>query len=275
VRLHGAGALVAICAAVLGACSAGRPQQARSEVANAEAPAPTPDSTPAPTPAPQPAAAPAPAPASAPSAWVPLTPKIRADRARGIVEFDAVAVLEVGFLEQLVCLAGTREHEALFAFDGKASDVHAALLLVGLEPGAPGHWREVKSGDGSQRIEEVAPRGPALDVAVVLPDGSERAIDWFVRAAPFSPDPDRKPPTRFVFAGSRFERSTRTGAERYVADSSGSLVGLVTFGDETIGCVDVIPDQAAVAAPVWEAWSERMPKPGTDVKIRLRRGEDR
>ena len=218
-------------------------------------------------PTPAPAAPPAPVAPAAPQ-WTALTPKIRCNRAEGIVEFDAVAVLKTGFLEQLVCLVGTREHEALFAFDGKASDVHAALLFIGLEPGTPAHWREVTA-DGTSRIEGVEPKGSPVGITVVLPDGSERAIEWFVRAAPLTAAPDRPPPSRFVFSGSRFERSRRTGADRYVADSSGSLIGLVTFGDETIGCAEVIPDQASVAAPVWEAWTERMPEPGTPVRIRL------
>ena len=179
-----------------------------------------------------------------------------------------MSVLETGFLEQLVCLVGTREHESLFAFEGKASDVHAALLFAGLEPGAPGHWREVMA-DGASRIEGVEPKGSPVAITVLLPDGTERAIDWFVRAAPLSSDPGRPAPRQFVFGGSRLERSRRTGADRYLADSSGSLIGLVTFGDETIGCAEVIPDQASAVAPVWEAWTERMPTPGTKIRIRL------
>ena len=97
-------------------------------------------STPTPTP---PAAA-------AKEQWTQLTPKIRCDAARGIVEFEAVSVLKTGFLEQYVCTVGTREHEALFAFEGKASDVHAALLLAGLEPGRPGYWREVEGANGER-----------------------------------------------------------------------------------------------------------------------------
>jgi hypothetical protein len=72
-----------------------------------------------------------------------------------------------------------------------------------------------------------------------------------------------------VFAGSRFVRNPRTQEERYEADGSGSLVGLVTFGDETIGAVEVIPDSAQVASPVWEIFPERVPAPGTRVKLRI------
>ena len=202
--------------------------------------------------------------------WTQLTPKVRCDSARGIVEFEAVAVLKAGFLEQYVCTVGTREHEALFAFDGKASDVHAALLLAGLEPGRPGYWREVEGANGERTIELVAPTGPEVSIRVRLADGTERGIEWFARASPVQlreVDAATTPPSRFVFAGSKFVTNRRTGAERYAADSAGSLVGLVTFGDETIASVEVIPDKSDVAAPIWEAFTERMPEPGTIVTI--------
>ena len=209
--------------------------------------------------------------ASAPAErWTQLTPKVRCDPARGIVEFEAVAVLKTGFLEQYVCTVGTREHEALFAFDGKASDVHAALLLAGIEPGRPGYWREVEGANGERAIELVPPTGPELSIRVRLADGTERGVEWFARASPVQlreVDPATAPPARFVFAGSKFVTNRRTGVERYAADSAGSLIGLVTFGDETIACVEVIPDKSDVAAPTWEAFTERMPEPGTIVTI--------
>ena len=258
------GAALAACA-LLGCAT--KPPVAESGPSPRVAPAPVPVSTPAPTPTPAPAPTPA---------WVELSPKIRVNRAARIVEVEVVAVLKTGFLEQFVCLAGTREHESLFAFDGKASDVHAALLFAGFEPGAPGRWREVADAGNATRIEAVPPQGAALRLEVVLPDGSTRPLDWFVRPSPMQ-DADRaaagrQPPGRFVFGGSRFVRSRQGGADRYLADASGSLVGLVTFGDETIGCADVIPDQASLSEPVWEAWTERMPEPGAKVRLRASSG---
>ena len=208
--------------------------------------------------------------APAPSAWTQLSPKIRVNRSVGAVEFDAVSVLQTGFLEQLVCTVGTREHESLFAFEGKPSEIHAALLLAGLVPGAPGRWREVPRADGGFDIESIAPTGDELSVRVVLADGAEHPIDYFVRASPAgSTDPSHHAPSRFVFAGSRFHTDRKTGKERYVADGSGSLIGLVTFGDETIGALEVIPDQTSAAQPIWEVFSERMPAPGAAVRISI------
>jgi hypothetical protein len=201
-----------------------------------------------------------------------LSPSIRIQRAASRVEFAATSVIETGFLEEYVCTVGTREHESLFAFDGKASEIHAAMLLAGFVAGAPGQWREVASDDGTFRVEGVAPRGDGVDVEVRLEDGRVVPIAYFVRASPVGEAPSAGgPPSRFVFGGSRFRADRRTGVERYLADGSGSLIGLVTFGDETIGPSEIVPDQASAAAPLWEAFTERMPKPGTKVTVLLSR----
>jgi len=187
-----------------------------------------------------------------------------------------VSVLEVGFLEQYVCSPSTREHESLFVFEGKASELHTALLLAGFKPGAPGSWREVpppegQPNDGNQHFSAVPPTGDRIGITVVLPDGTEHPLTHFVRPSPLTPNANALPPNDFVFAGSRFRPDRRTGVERYLADCSGSIIGLVTFGDETIAAVEVVPDQISVAPPVWEAFTERMPKPGTKLMLRITR----
>lgn len=248
-------------------------------------------------------------PAEAPAApieWLQFTPQIRIDRARGVIVCDIVSVLDVGFLEQYVCAVGTREHESLFVFEGKASELHAAMLLVGWTPGKPGSWREVppqptdaaektRPTEEAQRLSDptaqnqrfvaVPPSGEALELTVVMPDGSTRPLTYFVRASPLGrpttedvsgePTKTPTPPHRFIFAGSRFRTDPRTGVERYIADGSGSIVGLVTFGDETIAAVDVIPDQVSAAEPVWEVFTERLPKPGTRWTLRIERARPR
>lgn len=217
-------------------------------------------------------------------AWIELTPQIRVDRAHGVILCTVVSVLDVGFLEQYVCAAGTREHESLFAFEGKASELHAALLLVGCRPGQPGSWREAPPVEQptnppteNHRFVAVPPTGEPLELSIELPDGSRQPLTYFVRASPVGQpanatnQAELRPPRRFVFAGSQFRTDQRTGAERYLADGSGSIVGLVTFGDETIAAEDVIPDQVSAADPVWEAFTERMPKPGTRLTLRIER----
>lgn len=210
------------------------------------------------------------------SAWTELSPQIRINRAAVALEFRATAVIETGFLEEYVCTVGTREHESLFAFDGKASEIHAAMLLAGFVPGEPGRWREVPTDDGSLRLELSQPTGNDVRITVRLPDGVEHPPEWFVRRAPIDEGGARSaaPPTRFRFAGSRFRTDRKSGREFYLADGSGSLVGLVTFGDEVIAPMEVIPDQVSAAQPIWEVFSERMPKPGTEVTISISLGKE-
>lgn len=230
---------------------------------------------PSPSPAPTHADAKPSVSAESPAQWIDLTPRVRANRADKSVEFDAVTVLNEGFLEQIVCLVGTREHEAVFAFEGRASDIHAALLFAGFEPGAPGSWRrETDGATGAQRIVTVAPSGAELRIEVGVSDGGRTTwspIDRFVRVSPIATGDAGRPVRefRFVFAGSRLRRNQRTGEELYVADGSGSLVGLVTFGDETIGAMTVIPDEVDAAEPIWEAATDQIPQVGTKVVIRI------
>jgi hypothetical protein len=209
------------------------------------------------------------------SVWTELSPRIRINRAEVALEFTATAVIETGFLEEYVCTVGTREHESLFAFDGKASEIHAAMLLAGFVPGEPGRWREVPTDDGSLKLELNQPSGSDVRITVRLPDGVEHPPEWFVRRAPIDEGgaQDSSPPSRFRFAGSRFRTDRRSGREFYLADGSGSLIGLVTFGDEVIAPIDIIPDQVSAAQPIWEVFSERMPKPGTAVTISISLGK--
>jgi hypothetical protein len=213
--------------------------------------------------------------------WIEIAPRVRVDRASRTVEFEALAVLDTGFLEQFVCTEGTREHESLFVFEGRASSVHAALLAAGFASGSPGRWIEVEEAPADAkapvehtRFKSEPPTGSALRLSVRLPNGDERPLEWFIRLAPIGEGVARDARARwdFVFAGSRFRVDRRTGAERYLADGSGSLVGLVTFGDETIAPREVIPDQAEVESPMWEVWTERMPPLGTRVTVVVRPG---
>ena len=58
---------------------------------------------------------------------------------------------------------------------------------------------------------------------------------------------------------------------RAVADATGSVIGLVTFGDEVVGFSRVFADDAAVRPPEWEADDEAMPPVGTAATIILTR----
>jgi hypothetical protein len=215
---------------------------------------------------------------------VEIAPGVRVDRARRTVSADGTVALTQGFLEQLVCTPSTRVHESLISIDASPREVHAALLLTGLEPGAPGRWQEIPDGTGAWKIDRVRPTGPRVDVSVRWRTSSgetrEVPILQWVRRVDASGDPSSPPsgtapqsPTgHLVFSGSRIRANSPSmgPGEHYVADFTGSVVGLVTFGDEVIAYDDVIADKVDVDPAAWVAWTERMPPEGTRVELLIR-----
>gem|GEM_PF-1605301 len=224
------------------------------------------------------ASANSPAPASAESPAVPaagtieslavvaLSPTLRVDRAAHLVEVDGYISLDAGPLEQICCARGTREHESIFVPLAKPSEIHAALLLAGFEPGAPGSWRV--GADGALALVE--PRGDEVEVLLRVESPEFRPIATFVRG---NRPGVRFPERPFVFAGSAFAPNPPSLGlgEHYVADWTGSIIGLVTFGDEVIAWRTVIPDRVEFAEPMWEANPLTLPAPGTPATLLLRR----
>jgi hypothetical protein len=73
---------------------------------------------------------------------------------------------------------------------------------------------------------------------------------------------------RWVFAGSNMVE--RQGREAYDADGTGVLIGLTTFGSETVGWRDVISPDSDVQEPEWIADPKKVPAAGTAVVVRIR-----
>lgn len=220
---------------------------------------------------PPPAAEPAPQPA------VPAQPfpHIRIDREARTIELDGVVPIDAHakattkvYLEVIACSPDTKEHEALVLTKAKASHLHAALLLLDLVPGRPGafEWK-------GQQLTSTAPDGPALSITLHYTDAAGRPAaarpqDWVLVESTGKHLADADPPGRFLFAGSKIDK-TDTG-ERYRADLDGTLIGLTTFGSEAIAWSLVYSPQADVQEPDWLADRERVPPYNTPVTIRIR-----
>ncbi len=200
---------------------------------------------------------------------------VRVDQTLGIVEFDGWVPIDCHdprtpdvWLEQVVCITDTLEHESLVVSLAKPSEVHAAMLLVGLEPGKPGSYRW----DG-QCVVGVSPEGDAVGVTFVHEDdeGNEVVSDplsWVVDVTGTRSLGDGlQDRPAFVFGGSRFV--AYNGPEVYDADMSGTLIGLATFGGETIAFTEVISHEAMYQEPEWLANAKRVPEYGTKVRVRL------
>src|SRR4051812_7026263 len=70
-------------------------------------------------------------------AWKPLARSLWFDPAGKRLVLRARVVLREGPLEHLLCLKGTKEHEAILATDAPPRMIHAGLILTGAEPGHP------------------------------------------------------------------------------------------------------------------------------------------
>ena len=208
-----------------------------------------------------------------------LGPDIRVDRRKSEVIIRAQIASRNGFLEQLVCKAGTREHESLLAVEAAPKMIHAALLAAGFTPGSPGAWTETQpDAAGKSVVNFQPPTGSKVELLVRWDDDgriNERALCEWVRGVSLnnsSTTPIVLPCDRFIFAGSHIRPNPKSlgPGEHYVADYTGSVVGLVTFGDEVIAFEEVIPDRVDVAPAMWESWTDRIPVEGTLIELIIR-----
>jgi hypothetical protein len=232
------------------------------------------------TPAPAPAGAAKSPEASAPSeapAWREVFPHVQVHTGEKALRFDGFVPIDahdpvtpIVYLEVAVCTTDTKEHEALVVTQAKAANVHAALLLVGLEPGHPGKWKFE-----NDRLVPIAPEGPAVAVTISFKDaqGIERSLtpqEMVVHERDKRHFGEARP-GRWVFAGSQIVK--RMGKEFYDADPAGTLVGLTTFGSETVAWSEMISHEATLEEPVWIADAATVPAAGTPVIVTIRKAE--
>lgn len=243
-------------------------------------PTPTPTPTPAkvepspkapePTPA-EPVEAPTPAPKPEPVRE--LFPGLRLDRSAGAVEFDGEIVQDgraggVTYLELLACRPNSFEHEAIVLSPITASNLHAALLLAGGLPGSPGRYTFDQT---TKAVTPHAPTGAGVRIVVRWEEGGvrkERPLAEMVKDVKTGRSLAATPGARFVFAGSGFLKR-KDGTERYAADVSGSLIGLCTFGDETVAWSRVVSPEESIDEPEWIVDPAGVPPKGTRVVVRL------
>lgn len=228
-----------------------------------------------------------PTPAPTNAALIEMFPGVRVDAARRTIEFDGIVPIDAHnpktplvYLETIVCGRDSREHESLVMTTVPASHVHAALLAIGAHPGRPGAWWW-----NGGRLQTIAPTGTPLRVSFRVesaiagaseassPESGTReepAISW-VKLHPSGNamiEPRLWDSPLWTFGGSLIV--TRRGREFYDADMTGQIIGLTTFGGETISFRDVLSPEAAVQEPMWIADAARVPPFGTRVTVVVR-----
>lgn len=184
------------------------------------------------------------------------------------VTIDAKVCLRSGPLEFLLCKQGTKEHESILNTNAEASNIHAALLVLGLTPGKPATW-EIDPLTGNNRA--IPPRGAGLKITLHWTDknGTKRhaqPVDWL---KPFEHEgikangPKKtNMPKEWIFVGSLILRD-----ERYWADLEGGIISVANFASSVID----VPFRSSNENQLLEfsANTEAIPPDGTDVRVTI------
>ncbi len=153
--------------------------------------------------------------------------KIDARNRRVILQ--AEVCLTDGILELLVCKAQSKEYESILSTQASPSDLHAALLALGLTPGLPA--RSVTAPD-RQTAVFLPPQGAELSVRLRWKDAKGgvqevNASDW-LELSGMKPK-ETVMPRNWVFVGSDI-----TPAGTYWADDDGDVISVSNFSASVI-----------------------------------------
>ena len=215
-------------------------------------------------------------------------PGIVIDLQNGYVDLQGAIRVNNGYLELVACTKDTKEHESIVAVTARPMHIHTALLLLGANNGHPAMRKPVD--EEMTRWINLPPRGDAVNVFLIFDNKEgkpvERPISDFllyskqridevdgeVRVAPEaqgeSDDEHAKRfPDTFLFTGSHLV-DNGDGPRRYLADESGDVISIATFGDEVLS----LPFHQTQAndALMWRANPKTLPEVGSEVTLRLR-----
>lgn len=193
--------------------------------------------------------------------WKPLGRSLWFDPGKKQLIVRAKVVLREGPLEHLVCLKGTKEHEAILATDAQPRQIHAGLLLTGAESGHPVRFEP--------KFEP--PAGTPIAIELLWKtDGKLQRSD----ARNWVKDEKTKKPLaeHWVFAGSELFTDPVTKKTIYAADE-GDLITVANFGSAILDLP--LASSASDADRVFSADTAHVPPLGTEVLLRLGPGTQR
>ena len=201
-------------------------------------------------------------------------PGVKIDLEERAVDVTAIVNLDEGLLEFVACTKDTKEHESIVKIQAKPSHIHTALLLLGAKAGHPAIRKIVGEGD-DQRWIDLPPKGSAVTVSFVTTDDggeqTERPLSAFVTRMNEEGEPNLEEAAKrlktFLFAGSNLYGDGE-GPKTYLADRSGSVISLTTFGDELLCLPEIYGHENH--ALLWELNSKHLPKIGAEIILRLR-----
>jgi hypothetical protein len=189
-------------------------------------------------------------------AWKALGPSLWIDPKERRLVLRARVVLREGPLEHLLCLKGTKEHEAILATSAVPRQITAGLFLTGAEKGEPVKFLP----------QFVPPTGSSITIELEWEaDGKIRRADarkwvWDEKA--------KKPLDRdWVFAGSGLLEDPVTKQKVYAADD-GDLITVANFSSAILDLP--FASTANDADRVFAAHTDHIPPRGTPVTMYLR-----
>lgn len=198
-------------------------------------------------------------------------PGVTISRVTSEIRLEAVACLESGILEYVVCRPNTFEHEAIFTTTAKPELVHAALLLIGVEPNPQRHglaelWFEkaLKHEPSRVKVEvEWKESGEITRVPMTSLLRKRRNLE--------GSNENSKVKDAWVFAGSFIHQNPETGEREYAGNRSGILVGIWPNPSTVIqyGVAEGNPYEGKSLGV--EIREDRVPKKGTKVSLVLSR----
>ncbi len=161
--------------------------------------------------------------------------------------------MRAGPLEVFACPRGTKEHEAVVSVNALSSQIHAALLATGAEPGEPVRWQ------GNYQPAT----GPIIKIQVMWNENdtikkipAQQMVKDFKSGKTMSHD--------WVFGGSHTYTDPDTGENYYFGDS-GELVCLSNFSTATLD----VPVESSDANDglLFEAYTDNIPEVNTKVYL--------
>lgn len=203
--------------------------------------------------------------ATQPTGAAPMPKHLRVDLKKRRLILAAEVVASQYPLEFLICRKGTKEYESVLATRAKPSDIHAALLMLGLTPGKPARW---SGNDESARF--LPPQGPQLRIALRWKDkqGARRQVDageWLLGAGR-----NNKPaPRTWIFIGSDVLPDGRYWAD---LPGEGGVVSVANLGSSVID----VPFESTQAIELREFVpnTKAIPPNGTAVEVVITPTED-
>jgi hypothetical protein len=185
-------------------------------------------------------------------------PHIHLDLKNRQVRVQCEAVNATIPLEFVCVVTGGNEYEAVLRTPARPSDIHVALLALGLTPGEPMRYDEAAH-------KWLPPHGAPLHLSVeFVRDGKtlKWPIDWLIRAIRTK---EPAPPMTFIFDGSHI---TEDGT--YGADATGYVVALCNREFTMIDVPEMV--SSAMESREWEPNPNTLPQTGTPMTLIIEPG---